>query len=102
MISQNIRRIAEEKRVTLKEIAEYTKVSQQGLNKMLKNDDFKSSTLIQISQLLDVDVSVFFQSAEKTNSLEVKQQKVVIQIELDERNGLRMSLGKDFIDLLKK
>ena len=107
MISQNIRKIAEEKRITLKEIAEYTNVSQQGLNKMLNNDDFKSSTLVQIAELFNVSISMLFDSVSPMTQSSNKAitKKIIFQIEVDESvddNYLKMVIGKDFLNQLKK
>ena len=107
MISRNIRKLADEKRISLKEIADYTKISQQGLNKMLNNDDFKSSTLIQIAELLNVSISLLFDSEPKITSVLNKAitKKVIFQIEVDESvddNYLKMVIGKDFLKQIKK
>ena len=107
MIALNIRKLAEQKKVTLKEIAEYTKITPHGLQKMLNNDDFKTSVLLKIAEFFDVPVDTFFNES-KPKSIILKNHspgqktKVILQIELDEENGLRMNLGKDLMGFLKK
>jgi transcriptional regulator with XRE-family HTH domain len=105
MIAQKIRQLAEEKKVTLKQIADYTNITQHGFNKMLNNDDFKTSILMKIATFLKVPVSVFFEERVIKTAPEKSKSKVIFQIELDEHteeNTLKLVLGNDFVKYLKR
>jgi len=56
-----IRKIAEEKKISLKEIAESAGVTQNGLQRILNENSTKIETLEKIAKHLEVPVSIFFE-----------------------------------------
>jgi len=94
------------KNVTLKEMASFCDVTETGLQKMLNNDDFKSSTLIKIAEFLNVPVEQLFREpfrkAEKSKIFKNGRSRVIIQIELDEDDNLKLNMGSDLLYLIDK
>jgi transcriptional regulator with XRE-family HTH domain len=80
-------------------------VKKQNMSQILNGDqDLRLSTVQKIADALNVPLVRLFEplGTSKNITSDSKKTKVVIQIELDEENGLKMSLGKDFMNFLKK
>lgn len=64
MISHKIRQLANDNKISLKDLAKLAEISEQGLQKMLKKDDYQLSTLTRIANILNVSVESFFYSGD--------------------------------------
>jgi len=64
MISEKIKLILYEKNISIKEFAEIIDMSEAGLHRAFKNDDFKISTLQKIAEKLNIEVGYFFGKSE--------------------------------------
>lgn len=103
MISHKIRQLANDNKISLKDLAKLAEISEQGLQKMLKKDDYQLSTLTRIANILNVSVESFFYSGDVKQILKTQtnqKNKVVLQIEMDENKNLRIAPGKDLFDLI--
>jgi len=61
MITNNIKTVLKQRKITQAELAEKIGMTRNGLSLSLKNDDFKTSVLAKIAKALDVQVSYFFE-----------------------------------------
>lgn len=70
MISSKIRKVCDDKKVQLNELAKAINLTAGGLNKILNRNDLKVSTLIEIASYLKVPVSSFFEKENQINAVE--------------------------------
>ena len=94
MILSRIKKIAEEKRITLKSIADEIGMTTANLHKCVKGNRIEAGNLEMIAKLLDVPISCFFDEAEsvhsaKENELLEIQRKYIVMLEkkLEEFEG---------------
>jgi len=65
MINTKLKKLLRIRNYLLQQLCDNIGMTPNGLRKALKNDDFKISTLKQISKFLDVDISYWFVSDEE-------------------------------------
>lgn len=68
-----IKRIAEQKKISLKDLCRNIHISEPGFYKMLNKNEMKISTLEKICQVLNVPISIFF---DEEFSMLIKENKV--------------------------
>lgn len=59
-IDIKIKELARKNQITLKELAEKIGITEQGLYTTFKNESLKVTTLLKISEVLNVDINEFF------------------------------------------
>ena len=64
-----IRQLAKEKNITLKELAEKSGISEQGMQKILREENTKISTLYSIANVLEVPITKFFEDIVESRSV---------------------------------
>ena len=107
-----IRDLAREKNFTLKKIAKDLKLTENGLNRIIKLNRTKQDTLERLAKYFNVPITYFNEdyqinpTNQTINSVIISSKpKVIIQIELSENDGqkiLKMVMGQDFINMLNK
>ena len=102
-----IRDLCEEKRISINKCAKDLHITPSGLQKMMRDNTTKQSTLEKIANYFDVNISYFQDNNNNNiNKLDIiKPPKVVIQIELtdDQVNKIiKNFLSNDFNNLLNK
>ena len=70
MYINRIKNIIKRRKITQKELSELIKTSERSLGLNLKKGDMKVSTLIKISDVLEVPVKYFFEEEENYQKLE--------------------------------
>lgn len=106
-IELELAKLLAERHLSVPKLAERIGMSKQNLYPMIKNNDMHISTLQKICDVLEVPVSYFFDDKYAIVITEAKRnKKVVVQIELedgiDESKVLKLIMGKEFVELLKK
>jgi len=106
-VLENIKKLMKDQGVNNTELASKMGISKQAVGAMLKGDqDIMLATLEKVARSLNTPVKTFFndeRKAEKSSNSMTK--KIIFQIEIDETvndNHLKMVLGKDFMNFLKK
>lgn len=87
--------------ITKKEIQEKLGMSNNGFYTMLRTNSIKAVELEKLAAILNLPINSFFENDQPLND----QPKVFLAFELShdqEDKVLKMVMGKDFINLLKK
>ncbi|MGB4655415.1 MAG: helix-turn-helix transcriptional regulator [Bacteroidales bacterium] len=104
MINLNkIRHIAKDKKITMRKLASESGVSEPGLYQIMRNNSTTLDTLAKISEVLDVDIRVFFETEEETEQRKAGN-KIFLAFEIDKQNEdkiVKLVMGKDFIKLIQ-
>ena len=70
-VGKKIKEVLTEKRISQAELGRLIGKERANINSLLKSNNMGVQTLLQISEAIDVPISVFFE--EETNSYEVKE-----------------------------
>lgn len=92
LISDKIRELYKKRGLTLGELATQCLMSQTGLSKMLRNDDFKVSTLVKIASVLNVEITYFFQENMDNKTIDIYSRNDYYKSSLDSLSELVLAL----------
>ena len=85
-VNQDIRKLIELKKMSVKEMSEKINMSEKGFHDLLKRNDLKLSTLEKIAQALGVDIKYFFK--DKNDNKFFSDNKINYQKQKGENNTL--------------
>lgn len=100
---QRIKTIAKENKITLRDLATKTGITEQALHQLIRRNSTATDTLSKIANILEVDIKVFFESETETKQ-RISGNKVFLAFEIDKENEdkvVKMIMGKDFIKLIQ-
>lgn len=103
-IGKKIAEVMAEKKVTKAEMARRLEVRPQSIDYMLSRKSIDTDTLYSVSLALDYDFAQLYSIKKNQSNLEntkelsnnIKKAKVVIELELDKEDILRLNLRKKF------
>lgn len=109
-IGKKIAEIMAEKKVTKAEMARRLEVRPQSIDYMLSRKSIDTDTLYSVSLALDYDFAQLYSIKKNQSNLEntkelsnnIKKAKVVIELELDKEDMLRLNLRKKVSSLLNE
>lgn len=109
-IGKKIAEIMAEKKVTKAEMARRLEVRPQSIDYMLSRKSIDTDTLYSVSLALDYDFAQLYSIKKNQSNLEntkelsnnIKKAKVVIELELDKEDILRLNLRKKVSSLLNE
>lgn len=101
-IGQWIENVLNEKNISQSELAKRINTTRQNMGRILKKDTLDVKQLFAICQALDYD---FFSAFSKVETKEIKNTKVILQIEIEEEKineVLKHIENKKMYNILKK
>ncbi len=109
-IGKKIAEVMAEKKVTKAEMARRLEVRPQSIDYMLSRKSIDTDTLYSVSLALDYDFAQLYSIKKNQSNLEntkelsnnIKKAKVVIELELDKEDMLRLNLRKKVSSLLNE
>ncbi len=109
-IGKKIAEVMAEKKVTKAEMARRLEVRPQSVDYMLSRKSIDTDTLYSVSLALDYDFAQLYSIKKNQSNLEntkelsnnIKKAKVVIELELDKEDMLRLNLRKKVSSLLNE
>ena len=109
-IGKKIAEVMAEKKVTKAEMARRLEVRPQSIDYMLSRKSIDTDTLYSVSLALDYDFAQLYSIKKNQSNLEntkelsnnIKKAKVVIELELDKEDILRLNLRKKVSSLLNE
>ena len=109
-IGKKIAEVMAEKKVTKAEMARRLEVRPQSIDYMLSQKSIDTDTLYSVSLALDYDFAQLYSIKKNQSNLEntkelsnnIKKAKVVIELELDKEDMLRLNLRKKVSSLLNE
>ena len=104
-ISEQIRKVQKNKKITQKDIAIYLGITSVGFQKMLSKNSFKVSTLIQIAEKLDVPIEYFFSNKSINEYVNIENEYKELEIsnkELKERLNDKIELTKFYKEKVER
>jgi len=101
-----IRELARRKNISLRDLADRVGISYQGLQKAIKENSTRQSTLVKIANALDEGVDTFYKYASFDDYIKDKYSNDTLQESKknEEIQSLRQQLKQqsDYINILKK
>lgn len=109
-IGKKIAEVMAEKKVTKAEMARRLEVRPQSIDYMLSRKSIDTDTLYSVSLALDYDFAQLYSIKKNQSNLDktkdpidnIKKAKVVIELELDKEDILRLNLRKKVSSLLNE
>lgn len=109
-IGKKIAEVMAEKKVTKAEMARRLEVRPQSIDYMLSRKSIDTDTLYSVSLALDYDFAQLYSIKKNQSNLEntkelsnnIKKAKVVIELELDKEDMIRLNLRKKVSSLLNE
>lgn len=109
-IGKKIAEVMAEKKITKAEMARRLEVRPQSIDYMLSRKSIDTDTLYSVSLALDYDFAQLYSIKKNQSNLEntkelsnnIKKAKVVIELELDKEDILRLNLRKKVSSLLNE
>ncbi len=100
---KRIRDLCDEKRLTLKELSEKIGISQNGLQRIMKDNTTRIDTLERIAKVLDVPITAFFQDKYGENEQileEIKFQRDTYK-QLNDVHNAQITIFRYFLKILE-
>ncbi len=102
IIQLKLKDLLKKKKISVPELAEMLKMTKQNVYQILKSKDIHVLTLEKIAKSLGVSMNYFFDNDSSKQPEKIENGKFIIQIEFDEDRNLKMNLGSDFVEYIKK
>lgn len=102
MIANKIKYLLQLRKLSQEELAVEIGMTRNGLNQALSNDDFKTSTLLKIAKVLEVEPEVLFKPVPENGDISIKRSQVAINSYNNELVGNNPAVLKKEIEHLKK
>lgn len=107
---KKIRILANEHKISIRELSNKIGITEQGLQKIMRENSTKTETLEKISKIFEVPMSYFLdenlEDCKQKVSTARKTYEIIIQLKVTdeekEKEILKMVFGNEFIKLLNK